>query len=325
MRTTDTWVASESGALRSHSAPAPTERVARRHIAFDSRGERCEAWFYPGSNGGCLVMAAGLAVTKEPGTDRIATAVNRAGFSVLAFDYRRLGGSSGQPRQYIRLRDQLDDWHSALQCAQEQTEVDGSRIAIWGFSLSGGHVFRVAADRPDLAAAIATSPLTDGLEALRHALPSMTLGAILRMGALAASDLVRRGLRRSPVLIPLTGDRGDVAALTTPDSRNGPIALDPVGEYAHVWPQQVAAWSALRVGFYRPGRIARQIKPPLLVISHDEDGVAPPGSARRAGEAAPGAEVINLPGGHYALFLDDGTFDRVIDATLQFLARHVLR
>lgn len=65
--------------------------VQRRAIRYSSGSGQCFAWHYPGTNGGCIVMAGGAGVTVGPGTDRYAEAFNQAGFSVLAFDYRHLG------------------------------------------------------------------------------------------------------------------------------------------------------------------------------------------------------------------------------------------
>ena len=48
-------------------------------------------------------MSGGFAVTKEPGTDLFARRFNEAGFGVLAFDYRNIGESGGQPRQVQRV------------------------------------------------------------------------------------------------------------------------------------------------------------------------------------------------------------------------------
>ena len=90
-------------------------------------------------------MAAGLGVTKEPGTDMFARRFHDAGFAVLAFDYRHLGESGGQPRQVVRISEELADWQAAIAYAAKLAEVDPGRLAIWGFSTSGGHVFRVAA------------------------------------------------------------------------------------------------------------------------------------------------------------------------------------
>lgn len=51
----------------------------RRKVGFTSAGTLCAAWHYPGSNGACVVMAGGFAVTKEPGTDRFTADFHEAG------------------------------------------------------------------------------------------------------------------------------------------------------------------------------------------------------------------------------------------------------
>src|SRR3954453_18683757 len=147
--------------------------LTRHKVRFDSGDTTCAAWHYPGSNGGCIVMAAGTGVTKEPGTDRFAARFNDAGFSVLAIDFRHLGESGGAPRQVVRVGEQLDDYSAAIAFAGALPEGDPGRIAIWGFSLAGGHVLRVAARHPELAAAIAQTPLADGPAITPNALRSM--------------------------------------------------------------------------------------------------------------------------------------------------------
>jgi fermentation-respiration switch protein FrsA (DUF1100 family) len=296
------------------------EPIPRKAVRFPSGGTDCAAWHYPGSNGACIVMAAGLAVTKEPGTDRFAREFARAGYTVLAFDYRRLGESGGYPRQIVRIREQLDDWRAALAFARRLPDVDPRRVAIWGFSVSGGHVFRVAAADCALAAAIAHSPAADGLDAARNAMRSTPRRAGLRLQAAALRDLIHGILGREPILVPLTGPRGTVASITTADAQKGPAALNPDGAYP--WCQEVAARSAIRVAWYRPGRRAPKVRAPLLVLAYDDDGVTPPGPAIAAAQQAPHGEAVRLPGGHYEAFL--GGFAVALDVMLGFLSRHLL-
>jgi fermentation-respiration switch protein FrsA (DUF1100 family) len=110
----------------------------REKVRFASGDTECAAWHYPGSNGACVVMAGGFAVTKEPATDMFAKRFCEAGFAVLAFDYRRLGESGGLPRQVVRVREQLADWQAAIGFAATLPGVDPARLAVWGFSASGG-------------------------------------------------------------------------------------------------------------------------------------------------------------------------------------------
>ena len=111
-------------------------RTRREKVRFISGDTECAAWHYPGTNGACVIMAGGGSVAKEPGTDLSAKRFHEAGFAVLAFDYRRLGESGGQPRQVVRIREQLTDWQAAIAFAAGLPEVDPARLAIWGFSLS---------------------------------------------------------------------------------------------------------------------------------------------------------------------------------------------
>ena len=300
---------------------AATEQSTRQKAYFKSGGERCAAWHYPGRNGACVVMAAGLAVTKEPGTDPFAARFNKAGFSVLAFDFRRLGESGGDPRQVARIGEQQADFMAAVEFARTLPEVDPSRVAIWGFSLSGGHVFPVAARMPDLGAAIAVSALADGPSCSAECAAPHDAALGVAAERPRSDGRARRPVRPRPAACALTGERGDVAAITTPDSRNGPAALDPDGRYTD-WQQAVAARSAMRLGFYRPARHASRVRCPLLVVAPEQDGVAPPEPLIRAGERAPRGEVVRIPGGHYAPFT--GGHELAVEAQLAFLRRHLV-
>src|SRR3954451_12026113 len=131
----------------------PTPSI-RQKVSFASGDATCAAWLSSGDNGAAVVMAGGFGIPKEPGTDRFAAAFHAAGFSVLAFDYRRLGESGGEPRQVVRINDQLADWDAALEFAAELPGVDPTKVAAWAFSLSGGQVLAVAARHAELGAVI---------------------------------------------------------------------------------------------------------------------------------------------------------------------------
>jgi len=121
--------------------------------------------------------------------------------------------------------------------------------------------------------------------------------------------------------VPLGGAPGTVAVLTTPDVADSGPALNPDGRYPD-WQQAVAARSALRLAFWLPGRWAARVRCPLLVLVCDQDRSALAGPAVRAARRAPGAELVRLPGGHYAPFLDG--HEQTVAAELSFLRRHLL-
>jgi pimeloyl-ACP methyl ester carboxylesterase len=295
--------------------------MEREKVRFVSGDAECVAWYYPGTNGGCVVMAGGFAVTKEPGTDLFAERFQRAGFGVLAFDYRRLGESGGEPRQVARVGEQLADWQAAITYAPTLPGVEADKIAVWAFSLSGGYIFPVAARNPQLAAAIAQTPNADGPAATRNAAGHQKPLAMLRFTGRAVLDALGSLIGRPPLLVPLVGKPGTVALLTTPDSQLGDEALNPGNKYPD-WKQTVAARSALRVTFYRPGRAASRVKVPLLAIVCDQDQTALAQPTIDAVAQAPNARLVRLPGGHYAPFLEQ--HEAVIEAELAFLHEHLV-
>jgi pimeloyl-ACP methyl ester carboxylesterase len=303
--------------------PTSRERATvtdlRRKVSFRSGDGRCIAWHYPGTNGACIVMAGGMAVTKEPATDLFAAKFHDAGYSVVAFDYRRIGESDGTPRQVVRVKDHVADWHAAVAFAATLEEVDSGRIAIWGFSFTGGVILQVAAASRGIAAAIAQAPAADGQAATRNASRHQKPRALLRFMDLAVADAIGSLFRRPPILIPLAGNPGEVAMLTTPDAMDGERAFDAGVRYPD-WRQQVAARSALRAGFYRPGRYAKRIEAPLLVVVSDRDESALAKPAMKAARRAPRGELVQLSGGHYAAFLEQ--HDAAFAAELAFLRRH---
>jgi uncharacterized protein len=305
------------GSVPSNEVPA---RDHRSKVRFPSGATECAAWLYPGTNGAAVVMAGGFAVTKEPGTDAFARRFHDAGFTVVAFDYRHLGESGGEPRQVARVREQLADWDAAIEYASTVPGVDPQRMAVWGFSVSGGHIFRVAARHPELAAAIAQTPNADGPAATRNARRYQRPLAMLRFGGRAVADALGSLVGRAPRMVPLVGPPGTVALLTTPDSADTERALNPGNRYAD-WPQVVAARSALRITIYRPGRAAARVRCPLLVLVCDDDQSALAGPAIRAASRAPAGELVRLPGGHYAPFL--GGHEAAVAAEVSFLRRHV--
>jgi uncharacterized protein len=84
----------------------------------------------------------------------------------------------------------------------------------------------------------------------------------------------------------------------------------------------VAAASALRLAFYRPGRVAAGIRCPLLVLVYDDDRSVLTAPASKVARQAPRGEVIRLPGDHYAAFED--AREATLEAEIAFLRRHAV-
>ena len=91
-----------------------------------------------------VVMAHGFTTTITGMTaDKYAEEFQKAGFAVLLYDHRSLGISYGEPRQEINFWVQSRGYIDAIDFLFTRTEVDTTRIAVWGASLSSREAFLV--------------------------------------------------------------------------------------------------------------------------------------------------------------------------------------
>lgn len=208
-------------------AATEPQTALREDVEFFSRGTRCAAWLYrpQRENPPLIVMAHGLGAIRHIRLADFAERFRAAGYAVLVFDYRYLGDSGGEPRQLLSFGAQRDDWHAALSYARTLPGIDRERIAIWGTSLAGGHVLKVAAVDHDVAALVAQCPFTSGPASVR----ALGIAGALQATAFAIADLVAKLFRRGPVLVPLVGMRGTPGLMKAPDVVSGVLAMLPDG------------------------------------------------------------------------------------------------
>ncbi len=261
----------------------------------------------------CVVMAHGFSATRRDGLLAFAEPFADAGHGVLAFDYRGFGDSGGEPRQVVDVAGQQDDYRAAIEHARRLEWVDPERIALWGSSLSGGHVVDVAAGDDRLAAAIAQAPFADGLAQLRAAAPWIALRGTLD----ALLDIGLAALGGAPRMIAAVGPPGSYAVLTAPEAEPGFRAI--VGADSR-WRNAVAARVLLRLVAWRPVRAAGRVSCPLFVCVCERDATTPPGGAIRMAELAPRGELARYPIGHFDIY-EGEPLRRAVADQIAFLAR----
>ncbi|MBB1057510.1 alpha/beta fold hydrolase, partial [Dietzia sp. B19] len=155
--------------------PSADADQGRDDATFLSGGTGCAAWVYRpetssdpgGTTAPAIVMAHGLGCIRDLRLPAYAERFRDAGFVVVVFDYRHFGASDGQPRQFLDIGRQLDDWRSALAFTRSLTGVDPDRVIAWGTSFSGGHVLTLAGTGERLAGVVAQVPHVSGPAAVR--------------------------------------------------------------------------------------------------------------------------------------------------------------
>ncbi len=125
--------------------------IEKRDVMFKSGETFAAAWLFlpdqarSGSRVPAVAMAHGFGAVKEMYLEPFARRFAAAGIAALVFDYRGFGASSGEPRQRVSPRDQMEDYRNALTWLSLQPEIDADRLGVWGTSFSGAHVIQVAA------------------------------------------------------------------------------------------------------------------------------------------------------------------------------------
>jgi uncharacterized protein len=278
----------------------------RRDVRFFVGEASLAAWLYlPEGKPGpfpCIVMGSGLGGTRDMGLEPYAARFRDAGFAVLVFDYRFFGASEGEPRQMIWIPSQLEDWSAAVAYARGLPEVDPAHVALWGTSLSGGHVLVTAARDPAIACISAQCPGMDGRASALESFRRMGLSTSIRMIMHGQRDLVRSRLGLSPHKIPIVGRPGTIALMTTADAYDSLRDLAP-----DTFLNEACARIIIRGDKYRPVEHARDVRCPVLLQVCDHDSLVPIGSieetARILGDLA---EVKCYPLGHFAIYTGDG-------------------
>lgn len=295
-------------------------------VSFLSAAVECDAWLFRAADDSLandhgrpiVVMAHGLGGTKDSGLESFATGLAAAGLDVFAFDYRGFGASGGTPRQVVSMSGQLADYRAAMDAAAGLDGVDPNRLVLWGVSVSGGTVLAAAADREDVAAVLSLTPLVDGPAAARHAMRSHRPSAMARSGARGVAGRIAAAAGRPPVMMPLVGRPGEVAALSLPG-----LYEDYLSIAGPTWRNEVAATITLELGNHRPGRLAKRVRCPLLVQIADLDRSAPPRAAAKAAFAGR-AEVRHYPCDHFDVHVGKPWHERALAHQAMFLRRKLI-
>jgi pimeloyl-ACP methyl ester carboxylesterase len=294
-------------------------------VVFDSGGADVHGWHFAGAGDSLdagrgrpvVVMAHGLGGTKDSGLAPFAEGLAKAGLDVLAFDYRGFGESAGEPRQRVDLVAQLEDYRAAMAAAGSLPGVDRTRLVLWGVSLAGGHVLAAGAHRDDVAAVVALTPLVDGLAAARLALRHHAPSSIARSTVSGLRSRLSSLAGRAPVMMPLVGRPGEVAALSLPGHYESYHAVA-----GPTWRNEIDASVGMQLGGHRPARDAKHLRCPLLVQIADFDRSAPPHASAKAAFKGR-AEVRHYPCDHFDVLPGAEWFEPALAHQVSFLTRHL--
>jgi len=275
-------------------------------------GTRLEGWLFTphAQNAPVVIMAPGLAGTKEGHLEPYAWDFVAEGCAVLMFDYRCFGGSGGTPRHFVHPRRQQEDYQAALRCVRETLgpsgRVDASRIALWGSSFSGGTVLTTAAEDPGITAVIAQCPFVGTPAHLEPRGWSM-----FKYVVLATLDMLRVF---PPVYIPIYGRPGEwVFAPSRENPRRADMQDPTAGAFWRTlppalrggWENRMLARVLPELDLFNPMDAIARVACPILFVAAEHDDLIPVAQLDAARERATSSAstLVRLPCTHFELYL----------------------
>ena len=186
----------------------------------------------------------------------------RAGFVVLAVDYRTIGSSEGEPRCQWLPQWQVDDLRAGVSYLRTRPEVDAERIGLWGHSTAAGVAIVAGALDPRVSCVAGQNPsLLDAWAALEKSRGRAQLGAVR---ALLEQDFDRRLQAGKGATVPaLASDAPKLA---------GYIAQSE--ELFPTFRNQITLASLEQVLQWAPVQLIHRLAPtPLLLVTGVDDPV----------------------------------------------------
>lgn len=296
--------------------------AGRSDVSFIVNGDAISAWLYLPDNGEqtvpCIVMANGTGGTRDMLLDLYARRFQASGMAVLSFDYRFFGTSGGEPRQLLWIPHQLEDYAAAIDFTRNREGIDPQRIALWGTSLSSGHVITLAAQDHRLACVVAQCPGVDGRASAKHAFETMGISHMLRMLVHGQRDWVRGVLGLTPHRIPLVGKPGSIALMTTPGEWEFFQGVVPA-----TYVNEVCARINIRGDKYRPIKYAGDVRCPVLMQVCEQDEIIPVAAARKTAKLLGDyADARYYPIGHFDIYRGEH-LERAVEEQVDFLKKHL--
>jgi len=161
-----TWLAFYSWLHRDLGGAPNLDRVARRvRIALED-GDALDGWFLPGRNHAMVLVLHGYGRDHHRAW-RYGSFLNRAGYGVVAFDFRSSRSMRSGGRKPTTLgHHELPDARAALRWVRERGELAGCTIGVFGESLGGTVALLLAAESPEVAAVVVDCAFATGAHAL---------------------------------------------------------------------------------------------------------------------------------------------------------------
>lgn len=271
-----------------------------------------------------VIMAHGFTTTINGMTaDKYAEKYREAGFAVLLYDHRNLGISDGEPRRDVNFWVQSRGYVDCIDFAVSQPEIDASKIAVWGASMSAQEAFLVGAIDERVRAIITMIP------GFGSAIPTEDKDGKLyafAKKAVMSDDII--GMSHTVI---------EQMPIVSSDQIGTPSVLVEItayrwfieygGRFGTNWNNVVSYSDIETPELYHTGQCAPHLKAPILMVvaTNDEmDGANPEVTLEIFKMIKQPKEWVDIDGGHFGLLhYPSALFDKSSKAQIDFLNKYL--
>jgi len=299
-----------------------------RNIEFDSQNATLRGRLYLPETKSVkhpvIIMAHGFTTTISGMTaDKYAERFREAGYAVLLYDHRNLGISDGKPRQEINFWVQSRGYIDAIDFVSKQPEIDKSKIAVWGASMSSREAFLAGLIDDRVKSVISMIPAF-GEEMPKENNDNSTL--VFAKNTLLHDDIMslpHTVTERIPIVS--VDQIGTPSVLTDLTAYNWFIEYG--GRFGTNW-KNVVSFSTIKAPEdLNLGECAPHLKAPILMVvaTNDEMNGANPKVTRAVyNTITQPKEWVDIDGGHFGLlYYPSELFEKSSKAQIDFLKRHL--
>lgn len=271
-----------------------------------------------------VIMAHGFTTTINGMTaDKYAERYKEAGFAVLLYDHRNLGISDGEPRRDVNFWVQCRGYIDCIDFAINQPEIDTSKIAVWGASMSAQEAFLVGSIDERVKAIVTMIP---GFGSTFP--PEDKDGKLFTFAKKTVMSIDIMGMSHSIV---------EQMPIVSSDQSGTPSVLVEItayrwfieygGRFGTNWNNMVSLSGIDSPALYHTGQCAPHLKAPILMIVATEDemeGANPEITYDIYTKITQAKEWLEIDGGHFGLLhYPSVLFEKSSKAQIAFLNKYL--
>jgi cephalosporin-C deacetylase-like acetyl esterase len=271
-----------------------------------------------------IIMAHGFTTTINGMTaDKYAEKYRESGFAVLLYDHRNLGISDGEPRRDVNFWVQSRGYIDCIDFVSNLSEIDITKIAVWGASMSAQEAFLVGSIDERIKAIVLMIP---GFESTLPAEDNDgKLYAFAKKTVLSERimDMSHTVIEQMPIVS--SNQLGTPSVLVEITAYRWFIEYG--GRFGTNWDNVVSYSDVERPELYHTGQCAPHLKAPVLMIvaTNDEmDGANPEVTFEIYNMVKQPKEWVDIDGGHFGLLhYPSALFDKSSKAQIDFLNKYL--